>query len=128
MPILAQANKFTVEHEYEVVWLRHAYDCRTVIGDFYGDPRCAVIDQDEKWCAVAGRGIILYRLHKPFDEYQYDKKSHQYEEIFREAGQNIYIEEMRQTSANSFVVKVENGDMYNISLDAAGRAAVQLKR
>lgn len=84
--ILAQSNNFVIHHEYETVYLtfRNSNAQDVVIGDFYGDPNTAFIDDDENYCAVGGCGLIIYYLNKPFAPYQYDKKSKQWVELFRQ--------------------------------------------
>ncbi len=80
---LAQSSRFRVWNEYEATYLRHPTGSDTVIGDFYGDPKCALIDQNEQWCVVGGAGLIVYRLQPPFDTYHYFTDSPQWSELGR---------------------------------------------
>jgi hypothetical protein len=80
---LAISKNFRIAHEYETVWLVRESHSSVVIGDFYGDPSVAIIDPDERWCAVGGRGVIVYFLEVPFEPYQYDQSSDQYLEAGR---------------------------------------------
>lgn len=83
---LAESEHFKVTAEYETVYLQfkmHPGRRRIIIGDFYGDPQCAIISCDEKYVAIAGAGLIIYRLQEPFDSYQYETSSRQYAEFFR---------------------------------------------
>lgn len=40
-----------------------------IIGDIYGDVDIALISPDEKYCVMAGCGIIVYYLKEPFENY-----------------------------------------------------------
>jgi len=68
------------------------------IGDFYGEPECAIISKDEKYVVLAGCGLIIYRLEKPFSEYLGDNSINQYSEFFRYPPNVIWISELRQSS------------------------------
>ena len=82
MNTLAESSKYKIEYEYETVFLIHSAG-QTVIGDFYGDPVAAVIDNDERWCAIVGCGLILYYLIPPFKPYEYDCMTKQWVEFHR---------------------------------------------
>lgn len=74
--ILAQSKNYRVVSEWETVTLKkNSGSSSVVIGDFYGNPNCGVIDKSEKWCAVAGCGLIIYQLKKPFLPYNTLKKT-----------------------------------------------------
>lgn len=89
MEIMAESRNYVIMHEYENVYLKLKSTSKTVfIGDFYGEPESAVISQDEKYCAAAGSGIIIYYLREPFLEYNY-QKSNQWKEWGREPGEDI---------------------------------------
>ncbi|GHU33252.1 hypothetical protein AGMMS50256_24830 [Betaproteobacteria bacterium] len=113
---LAQSDRFEISHEYEVVYLSRDGKPSVVIGDFYGDPQVAVIDHEEKWCAVGGHGLIVYFLEEPFDEYRYDQKSSQYFDVGREKDSEWWVESVQQIGAHEIQVRLESGDLHNISV------------
>lgn len=55
-----------------------------VVGDFYGSADCGCIDKNEQWCVSGGNGIVIYRIKEPFINYQFDYKTDQWRELFRE--------------------------------------------
>jgi hypothetical protein len=63
---LARSRNFAVAHEYEDAFLALPDGRRVPVGNFYGDPACALIDQRERWCVVAGCGLLVYFLREPF--------------------------------------------------------------
>ena len=84
---LAESENFKVTSEYEYATLHFKNKLlgkSVYIGDFYGDPDCAIISRDEKYLVVAGCGLIIYRLREPFKEYGDTGNSNQYSEFFRE--------------------------------------------
>jgi len=65
--ILAESHHYLITSEYETVWLEIKESEREankeyVIDDHYGDAVCGIIDPAEKWCCVAGEGVLLYDL------------------------------------------------------------------
>jgi len=98
--ILARSNNYIVLHEYEVALLERPIGPRVVIGDFYGDPTAAVIDWKEKWCVIAGRGLILYWLREPFENYEYNKETDQWWEVHRSPPEEWWIEALYQIDDN----------------------------
>jgi hypothetical protein len=74
---LAESDNYKVTSEDETVHLHFKNGDRkpVIIGDFWGDPECAMISRDEKYVVMAGCGLIVYLLKEPFDEYQYGGKS-----------------------------------------------------
>ena len=67
--LLAQSKHYRVVHEYETVFLIGATQHAIPVGDFYGDPHAALIDQHERWCIMVGEGLIVYYLRQPFSPY-----------------------------------------------------------
>lgn len=59
-----------MRHEYEVAELERPGGEPVYLGHFYGDPVGAIIDADERWCAVYGCGLVLYFLEEPFGNHQ----------------------------------------------------------
>ena len=114
---LAQSENYVVEHEYETVFLSSKNKRLLVIGDFYGDPEVAVIDRDEKWCAMGGCGVIVYWLEEPFSPYQYDISRSQYFELHRTKSDIWWIEAIKQLGPNEIDVRLAGGKSYRISFD-----------
>jgi hypothetical protein len=65
------------------VLLERSGHAEIVIGDFYGDPKAAIIDLNERWCLQVGAGLILYWLRDPFLRYAYHCPSEQWWETHR---------------------------------------------
>lgn len=91
---LAHSINFRIYHEYEVVFLIRPDGNRVVIGDFYGDPSCAVISSTETWCAIGGAGLIIYFLKNPFEPYQYNYPTEQWIELGRNNDDMWWIESL----------------------------------
>jgi hypothetical protein len=89
---LAESENYKVTAEYEMVFLhfKNKPNQKPIyIGDFYGDPTCAIISCDEQYVVMAGCGIIIYRLTEPFCTYGIGKSSEQYSE-FHNRPRNIW--------------------------------------
>ena len=114
--ILATSNNYSIEHEYELAYLRLPDGRKIVVGDFYGDPQAALLDADENWCAIGGCGLIIYRLAEPFDEYAYGKPSRQYWEFNREPPSVFWIEELTQLNAHQIELRLDSGAVQVITL------------
>jgi len=80
---LAESENYKVTSEYESVYLEFKNSDREsiYIGDFYGDPTGAIISKGERYVAMSGYGIIIYKLNEPFAEFKYDTSSEQYIEF-----------------------------------------------
>ncbi len=70
----------------------------------------------------------MYWLHEPFEEYRRGRSNRQYQELLRESEGSVPIDLLTQISSNSVSAEAESGEAYNISLDTAGYAAIQLQR
>jgi hypothetical protein len=106
--ILTESNNYIVSYEYETVFLKFKdKDKEIVIGDFYGDPQTAFISNDESYCVIGGCGLIVYYLQEPFNKFQYNKKTKQLVEIFREP-ENIWwisnVEKGSCTECINFII------------------------
>lgn len=110
--ILAQSNKYIISHEYEVVSLNFTNEYRKiVIGDFYGDPEIAIISSDESYCVIGGCGLIVYYLKEPFIEFEYNKKTEQWKEIFREKNDIWWISSIEKSSSAQLITfKIDLND------------------
>lgn len=105
---LAQSVHYRVEHEFEVVSLQDSRKGRwTVIGDFYGDPDAAIIDQQEQWVVMVGYGLIIYYLREPFLPYKYDLHNNQWVEMFRNPKDIWWIEAVHQVSEDEVKLSVD---------------------
>lgn len=83
---LAESANYKITAEFETVFLqlKNESQRKIVIGDFYGDPACAIISRDEKYAVIAGYGLIIYNLVKPFKAYKYNLiSSSQFSEFYR---------------------------------------------
>ena len=105
---LATSENYRIVYEWETVTLiRNDGSLSVKIGDFYGDPQCGVIDFNEKWCAIAGCGIIVYRMKEPFLQYEYDKKTKQWAEFGRDANDICWISTLNQYDENSIEFTID---------------------
>lgn len=109
--ILAESENFIVSHIFETAFLiSKKTGSETEIGDFYGYPECAIIDKNEKWCAVGGCGLIVYKIQEPFREYQYHCFwTDQWDEFGRDASDVWWISKLEQISDNRFQFEIEPG-------------------
>lgn len=101
---LAESENYKVTSEYEYATLHFKnklFGKSVYIGDFYGDPDCAIISRDEKYLVVAGCGLIIYRLKEPFKEYGDAENSNQYSEFFREPENHWWINGLHQTDVDA---------------------------
>ena len=107
--VLARSKNYEVSYEFEVVYLARFSSPRrnVVIGDFYGDPASAIIDKEERSVIMIGCGMIIYNLSKPFEPYQYHLQSSQWKELFRNSGEQWWIETIVQKDENTFYFTVE---------------------
>ena len=59
--ILARSENYEISHEFEAVFLCFSTTRpKVLIGDFYGEPAAAVIDEKERFVIMAGDGLIIY--------------------------------------------------------------------
>jgi hypothetical protein len=92
--------------------LRRPDRCQIVIGDFYGDPECAVIDIDEQWCVVAGCGLIVYRMKKPFHPFAYGVVCDQWAEFGRNNDDIWWVSRLEQTGPSQVRFTVSEDDRH----------------
>lgn len=91
--ILAESRNYILTNSYEQVFLTIKNTSKKIyIGDFYGDPQDAMISPSEDICIIVGYGIIIYKLEEPFEEYEYNKSSGQWNEHFRENNNEIFFD------------------------------------
>jgi hypothetical protein len=124
---LAESENYKVTSEYEYATLHFKnklIEKSVYIGNFYGDPDCAIISRDEKYLVVAGCGLIIYRLITPFSEYEDSKKSTQFSEFFGEPENLWWVNGLHQTEIDSdpkwfrFVAANNDGEfIYKMNVD-----------
>ena len=98
--ILAESDNYKVTSEYEYVTLhfKDQISRKSIyIGDFYGDPDCAIISMNEKYVVTAGCGLIIYKLQEPFNEFSNHKNPDQYIEFFREPTNIWWVKDLYQS-------------------------------
>ena len=109
---LSQSKSYKIIHLYESAYIAPLQSSDIYqyieIGDFYGNPEVAIIDQNEKWCAVGGCGLIIYFIQEPFTPYQYDQECSQYFEIHRSPPSIWWIEDLQQISLSQILITLEN--------------------
>jgi hypothetical protein len=106
--ILAESKNYLITNEYEMAFLNFKNsDKKICIGDFYGDPQVAIISNDETICVMAGCGIIVYYLKEPFEEYKYNSFSKQWKELFREKGNEKWIDDVDFIDATTIEITIE---------------------
>ena len=119
--ILTRSENYRITSEYEVVWLEGIAHKPIVIGDFYGDPEMAIIDWNERWCIIAGSGLVIYYLKQPFEAYQYNYITEQWDECFRSPNNQWLIETVYQVGDNQVRFVVDTNDkkagVYELELD-----------
>lgn len=107
---LARSAGWVVTHEYESASVRSSEGWQLGVGEFYGDPQAALIDADERWCAVAGEGLVVCDLAR-----QGGGRCTAY---FREPGRTLWITALRQVAAWVLEARSEDGGWHRIDLQA----------
>ena len=65
---LHSTEKFIVGHIFETAYLTEiASGQTTIIGDFYGDPSCGLISNDNKWCLVGGSTLRVWTENEVYE-------------------------------------------------------------
>ena len=105
---LARSAQYVVQHEYEHARVTRADGRQASLGEFYGDPAVALIDAQEKWCAVAGEGLVLCRLGQLFG---------QCTTYFRQPGELRWITHLRQTGPFALEWRDEDGAWHSLDVD-----------
>lgn len=106
---LARSRRYLVEHEYESASVTGPDGFRMPIGEFYGDPAVALIDPEERWCAVAGEGVIVYRLGAAGAGVEY----------FRSAGETVWVAGLRQAGPFALELRCEDETVRVLDFGAA---------
>lgn len=106
--ILAENRNYIVYNDYETVFLRKKSDNSEItIGDFYGDPAGALIDEEEHFIAIYGCGVIIYYL-PAYEEYDYHIETPQWDEFGR-SEPVMWVDSAVQTDRNKIRLTLENG-------------------
>jgi hypothetical protein len=117
----AQSESYTVRSEYELVFLSGVgVTDERVIGDFYGDPVCAIIDRNESWCVMGGCGLVVYWLCPPFEPYRYAAATSQWSEFGRYRPDTWWVERLEQRDEDHVIFDVSENDPH------AGRWALNV--
>ena len=95
--LLAQSRQYRITSENEAVYLTLPSGQVVCMGDFYGDPRAALIPWHEEWCIVVGCGLLVYYLHAPFAANTSSIATPQWTELFRTAHQEWWFEAVYQS-------------------------------
>ena len=65
---LYETEKYLVGHIFENAYLlKKETGKTTLIGDFYGEPSCALISQNNKWCIVGGSTLKIWTEDEVFE-------------------------------------------------------------
>jgi hypothetical protein len=65
MQILYETEKLKLESEYEYVALVDKLSGKILLKDeFYGDPKCGLIDKNNEWAIVAGEHLTIWTTLK----------------------------------------------------------------
>lgn len=117
---LTQSQNYKIIHFQETVYLAPLQsNCISEyieIGDFYGNPEVAIIDHDEKWCAIGGCGLIIYFIKEPFILYQYGQQTFQYFELHRNPPSIWWIDALQQISPSKILITLENAETRTIDI------------
>ncbi|WP_109439812.1 hypothetical protein [Acinetobacter haemolyticus] len=113
---LSQSKSYKIIHLYESAYIAplQSSDINQYIeiGDFYGNPEVAIIDKNEKWCAVGGCGLIIYFIQEPFIPYQYDQESSQYFELHRNPPSIWWITSLQQITTSKILITLESTEIW----------------
>ncbi len=116
MNVLAQNEKYIVWNEYETTYLTIKDEGKVVtIGDFYGDPSCAMIDRNNRYCVVAGCGVIIYYFNEPYLPYRYNYTTEQWTEFYRDG--NFWIKSVHQIDYNHILITFETNIKESILIE-----------
>ncbi|MTI23044.1 hypothetical protein E1176_18585 [Fulvivirga sp. RKSG066] len=61
MNVLYETEQLKIEHEYESTYLTDKNSGDILLDDdFYGDPKCGLIDPQNKWAIIGGEHLVLW--------------------------------------------------------------------
>lgn len=65
MNILFETDKLRIEHEFENAYLVEKSSGKELMfDDFYGDPECGLISENNNWAIIAGEHLTIWRANK----------------------------------------------------------------
>lgn len=65
MNILFETDKLRIEHEFENAYLLEKSSGKELMfDDFYGDPECGLISENNDWAIIAGEHLTIWRANK----------------------------------------------------------------
>ena len=113
--ILFRSENYIITHEWENVYLIRLKDNHKImVGEFYGDPSCAFIPDNEKYCITGGNGFIIYYLREPFISYENNIKTDQWIEFYREKENELWIDSIYNGDyENEVKIVVDPNDKIN---------------
>ncbi len=62
---LCSQGDYTIDHEYEATYLRWPGG-HYPVGEHYGEPTCAVINEIDGWCVTGGEGLVVTAFEQGF--------------------------------------------------------------
>lgn len=110
--IIAESKKYILKGSYETALIYDKSDKNNaiVVGDHYGDVVDGLIDIEEKYCVTVGCGLIVYYLHAPLEDYEFDKSTNQWYELGRSNPNDIkFIESAKQIGPYTIEIVDEFG-------------------
>ena len=83
-----------------------------LIGDFYGEPEAAAVDDDETWCVMVGCGLIAYQLTSPWRPYAYPPavSDGQWWEFGRDGAETAWFDSITSVGPREFLARGEIGE------------------
>ncbi|WP_295801762.1 hypothetical protein [Mucilaginibacter sp.] len=60
--VLYETDQLILGHEFEyayLIWKKGSKE--TNMGDFYGDPSCGLISENNDWCLVGGETLVVWK-------------------------------------------------------------------
>jgi hypothetical protein len=115
--LLAASAHYRISASYESVELTGSDGLAVVIGDFYGDPEVAIIDENERWVAMGGSGLIVYFLDPPFVPYDYETATTQWVEIGRQPPDIAWMTGLRQSGEFTVAADLDGGEHRTVRFD-----------
>lgn len=134
---LCETEHYWVEaHDESVVLSGPGVPDNLIIGDFYGNPREAMIDAEERWCVMVGCGLIVYRLGDPWTPYRYSRppdgqvpmslihRGEQWWEYGREREDAVWLDSIDPDRGERFVVAGQTSECQRRRWEVLAGAAV----
>ena len=85
--ILDETDRYVVGHSFEDAYLIDKLTKRELLhDDFYGDPKCGLIDRNSQWAIIAGEHITIWKNSKVT---RIEKEEVRWVHAIRAIGENI---------------------------------------